>query len=119
LNVNWELVRLSLGAFLTSSGLAGVAAVTAALIAANVAGARLRVDRILAAQQQEASQTAAHAADARARWWETVQWLWLNRAETNDLVFLEALQSLKEMVETRQQSVMLEIVTRTLIPEGE
>ena len=118
LNVNWELVRLSIGAFLTSSGFGGVAAVCAALVAAKVAGSRLRGDYRLAAEQHNRNQEAAHASDARARWWETAQWLWLNKEQIADPDFLEALQALGKMVETKQQSVMLEIVTKATLTPG-
>lgn len=119
MSVHWELIRLSVGAFVTSSGFGGVAAVGAALVAAKVAGSRLRGDYRLAAQGHVRNQRAVRDADARARWWETLQWLWTNRDSADEQAFLEGLQSLAEMVETRQQSVMLEIVTKTLTPGGD
>ena len=73
----------------------------------------------MAAQSHQRDQNAAREADARARWWDTLQWLWTNKDEAGEQAFLEGLQSLAAMVETRQQSVMLEIVTNTLTPRGD
>jgi len=81
--------------------------------------ARLRGDYAMATQSQRRNQNAAREADARARWWDTLQWLWTNKEEVGEQAFLEGLQSLAAMVETRQQSVMLEIVTNTLTPRGD
>jgi hypothetical protein len=119
LSAGWEFVRLSVGAFLTSPGFGGLAAVVGALAAVRVAMARLRGDYAMATQSQRRNQNAAREADARARWWDTLQWLWTNKEEVGEQAFLEGLQSLAAMVETRQQSVMLEIVTNTLTPRGD
>jgi hypothetical protein len=107
------------GAFVTSSGFGGVAAVVGAQAAARVAGARLRGDYQMASQSHQRNQNAERDADARARWWETLQWLCANKEDVDQQAFLEGLQSLAAMVETRQQSVMLEIVTKTLLPGGD
>jgi len=107
------------GAFLTSPGFGGLAAVVGALAAVRVAMARLRGDYQMAAQSHKRNQHAAREADARARWWDTLQWLWTNRDQVGDQAFLAGLQSLAAIVETRQQSVMLEIVTNTLTPGGD
>jgi len=133
-----ELVRLSLGAFLTSSGFGGVAAVGAAYWAYRTAAKRLEGDRdiarrghenaarmaaagVRAAQElaedgRKADRDKAAEDDRRARWWETLRWLWSHRDVIDEQAFLEGVQALAQMVETRQQSVMLEIVTKALTP---
>lgn len=100
----WETLRLSLGAFVTSAGFGGLAAVIAALIAARVAADRAR-------DQHEAEREA----DARERWWLGWRWVWDNRFELGDEEILDALDGLNDLVSTQEQAILLGVTTAALM----
>jgi hypothetical protein len=69
-----EVVRLAVGAFLTSPGFGGLAALGA-----------------------------AYVADERERWWQSYTHLWDNRDDIHGPLLLAGIQSLGEVAETTQQ----------------
>ena len=97
--MNWELVRLSVGAFLTSAGAAAIAALVAAMLAYRGIVRRIEYDR-----------KAATAADTRERWWQAYTHLWDHRAEIPTAALLNGVASLSDIAETEQQTVMLDLL---------
>lgn len=117
----WDTVRLGLGAFLVSSGFAGLAALAAAVIAYLGIRKRIDADRELATAKAEADHRAVAAkavadrdaaieADQRARWWSALMWLWDNQASLNVEQALEAISKFDDASLTPQQSAMLLVV---------
>ena len=111
-----ESLRLALGAYLSSPGFGGVAAVVAALVAVRGVRIRLRGDRELADPAGVAARVAAHESEARARWWDLARWVdaqieaeSIPRESLMDLV-----ETMADSVTTKEQSVMLECVVTKL-----
>lgn len=104
----WNTVRLALGAFLTSSGFGGVAALGAAALAYRGIKARIEYD-----------QTAAVQADTRERWWQAYTHLWDNREQIADDDLLDGVASLQEVAETKQQTMMLDLLVAEVEEEVE
>jgi hypothetical protein len=87
---------LALGAFLTSSGFAALAAVAAAFEAYRGITTRIQADR-----------TIAREADDSERWWQMAMWLWTNR---DHIMLVEAsvmVDNLRRLVSTTGQAVMM------------
>lgn len=103
-----ETVRLALGAFLTSSGFGGIAALGAAMVAYRGIKARIGYDR-----------DAAVEADTRERWWQAYTHLWANREEIADDDLLDGVASLEEVAETAQQLMMLDLLVAEVIEKEE
>jgi len=81
--MDWELVRLSAGAFLTSAGAGGIAALGAAVVAYRGIRRRIEYDR-----------DAATAADTRERWWQAYTHLWDHRGDIPADVLVDGVTSL-------------------------
>ena len=76
-----------------------LAALGAAALAYRGIQARIGYDR-----------AAATEADTRERWWQAYTHLWDNREEIPTADLLNGVASLEEVVETRQQSAMLDLL---------
>ncbi len=113
----WETLRLSLGAFLTSSGAGGVAAVVAAYWAYRGVQSRLAGDRQIAAEAALSEAAASRVADARQRWWEMALWIWNARQYLDPVETVVAVEALKRLVQTQEQSAMLEVLSRAIEPD--
>ncbi len=104
-----DAVRLAVGAWLTSPGFGGLAALVAAVIAYRGITKRIGADRALAVE-----------ADERQRWWEVLQWTWTNREALDDrdpLITADVLVALGEAVPTKSQSVILEAASRAIVED--
>lgn len=53
----------------------------------------------------------------KARWWDTLQWLWTNRDRLDEEARLNGLSTLAGLVQTNEQSAKLEIVNGAMFPE--
>lgn len=114
-----EIVRLSLGAFLTSPGFAGLAALGAALVAFRGVSTRVEIERHLAHEAQRHATAEARAAadrnheerrqaEALVRWWELTRWInvQLERENRDKDLLMSLLIELETLVTTREQSIM-------------
>lgn len=126
-----EIVRLSLGAFLTSPGFAGLAALGAALMAFRGVRRRVEVEWELAHEAQRHASAEARAAaernheerrqaEALVRWWELTRWInvQLDRENRDEDLLMSLLIELETLVTTREQSIMLEFLTKRLLQEA-
>ena len=108
----WEIVRLALGAFLTSAGFGGLMTALAATVALRGVRERMRHD---AANTEEARRDLL-IADTRERWWTLALHLdsQLDRGHSGDregVLMLVAEMSFAEDL-TAEQSRMLHWLTR-------
>ncbi|MGB8379688.1 MAG: hypothetical protein WCG47_00340 [Dermatophilaceae bacterium] len=123
-----EIVRLSFGAFLTSPGFAGLAALATALVAVRGVNTRVSVERELAHEAQRHASAEARAAaerhreerrqaEALVRWWELTRWInvQLDRENVDKDLLMSLLVELEALVSTREQSIMLEFLTKRLL----
>lgn len=114
----WDTFRLALGAWLTSPGFGGLAALIAAVIAYLGITKRIAADHDLAIEAADRSRAAADAADERQRWWEVLQWTWTNRDALEDrdpLIAASVLEALEPLVQTAAQSVILDATSRAIV----
>lgn len=116
--MTWETVRLALGAFVTSSGFGGLAAVCAAAIAYKGIGRRIRADKEMAADKSSAEADAATMSDQRQRWWDALYWVWEHHGDLTDDAVLDLIDSLERGSTTPQQSAMLEAVMDAIFKDG-
>ena len=99
---------LAMGAFLTSSGVGGLAALVAAVLAYKGIARRITFDR-----QQD------RVADARERWWAAYTHLWANQSTIPVEALTEGVASLEKLAETEQQSMMVDLFYDTLAKDIE
>lgn len=113
---------LALGAFVTSSGFGGLAALFAAGIAYLGLLRRVREDRATAVEVADRAAEDAVESDARERWWQLLEWLYDHKKEANDydpFIAARTLHVLEDLASTRHQLAMLEIVgPLVLVPEA-
>jgi hypothetical protein len=114
--VDPEGLRLALGAFLTSPGFGGVAAVVAAMVAVRGIRIRLLGDRELAEQARQAEREADRDSEARARWWDLARWVdaQVDAGSIPHEGLMDLLETMADSVTTKEQSVMLECVLNKL-----
>src|SRR5690242_14897646 len=79
--VSWELIRLSLGAFLTSPGAGLLGLIGGAWLTYKGVDKRIDADRAMAATAREADLQRELDADARDRWQRAYDHLWVHRSD--------------------------------------
>lgn len=114
-----ETTRLSLGAFLTSPGAGILGLIGAGWLTLRGVDKRLAGDQRMAHEAREAEYRKDLEADARERWQLAYDWLWENRAELPADSLITGIKELRRLVETRQQSAMLEVFASSLEQEAE
>lgn len=112
-----EMVRLALGAFLTSPGAGILGLLGAAYLTYKGVDKRLTGDRGLAKDAREAEAQKDRESDARERWQKFHDHLWDNRAALPADAMILGVQSLAQLVETQEQSAMLEVFAAYLAGE--
>lgn len=110
---------LAVGAFLTSPGAGLLGVLGAAYLALVGVDRRLSGDRLLAQEAREAQWAKERGADARERWQRFHDHLWVYRAVLPPDAMIAGIESLADLVETQEQSAMLEVFATYLADQAE
>lgn len=135
--MDWDTVRLGLGAFAVSPGFGGLGALAAAVVAYLGIRHKADQDRLAAHEANTAEQVTQRLADERERWWELARWVDQQvvdqqaaaarpggrprpPAEEDGVLaaLLDTLRAMKGSAHTEEQQAMLAAVTSKIIQAG-
>lgn len=119
MSIDCELIRLSIGAFLTSPGAGILGLIGAGLLAYVGVDKRLEGERKLALDARKDEHDKDIEADARERWQQMYAFLWDNREDLGDEVVLQGLESLGELSTTKQQAAMIRVFTLKILDDNQ